>query len=336
MRHEDVWDELTACLEDTAHRLSGPGAAMAAHAAARMGVRSAKLYSGLARRVAERLGQLSALDCARAASGFLQGPTKVAESTVTQGPFFDRVLELGLDSFDSEALTLMLDSLGRAAPGTWGVETMAGALLEVGHRRLDEFSARQLASLARSLGVLRPETPNVLCDFLDRAQAAATAEAGDLAPRHLAMLCQGIAAQSAHVCRAPARIAELLPQVSAVLRRKTTALTVAQIMGSVARCVPSAARAEVLGECAGLISRRVHELPATALVAVSESLAATQADAGAQNWLPPEDLCAGLARHLDMKRYDLPSGALARAKRALESVGIAGNALQLETLDEAW
>ena len=50
----------------------------------------------------------------------------------------------------------MLNALSRAG-SEWGVEATASAVLEEIHRRRSDFSAQQLASIARSLGYLQPE-----------------------------------------------------------------------------------------------------------------------------------------------------------------------------------
>ena len=178
LSHDELWEELVHNLGFEAHRLSGPAAASAVYAAARAGRCPAVLFEGLARRIGERSWELSALDCARAAGGFLRGPTGLAEGVVFKGPICDRALELGFGSFNAEAITLFLDALSRTPPGMWGVEVMAGALLEELHPRLGELSGRQAASVARSLGHLRPQAPGVLSSVFNYAQAVVATDYG--------------------------------------------------------------------------------------------------------------------------------------------------------------
>lgn len=336
LSHTDLWEELVTSLAHLAHRLSGPAAAAAACGAARGEQRSPHLYEALARSVREHRSELSALDCARAASGFLRGPRKVAEEVVLRGPIFDRVLELGFDAFDAEALTQLLSALGRAPPSAWGVELAAGSVLEALHPRLNELSARQVASVVRSLGYLRPEAPDVLRDVFDRAQELALdSKAGEaLAPRHIAMLCQGIAAQeSVQACNVPTRLQSLLPVINEALAAGPTAFSAAQILSSLVHCPASADRDVVLDACAQKLASKAYSLPASGLVNMAESMAKL-ATASAK-WTPPDALLKATIDQLDTKRYDLAPGTLWKAAHALEVCGAEPGALTLEPRDMA-
>eukprot|EP00928_Gymnodinium_smaydae_P044117 TRINITY_DN2944_c0_g1_i1.p1 TRINITY_DN2944_c0_g1~~TRINITY_DN2944_c0_g1_i1.p1 ORF type:complete len:694 (-),score=169.71 TRINITY_DN2944_c0_g1_i1:131-2191(-) len=340
--HEDLWEELTHNLHYEAHRLSGAAAASAVLGAAKAGRCAATLHKALARRLQDTCPDLSASDCARAAGGLLRGPRSVAEKAVLKGPIFDRCLELGLDSFDAASLTLLLDSLARTSPGAFGVETMAGATLEALHSedRLHELTARQLASVVRSLARLRPAVPDVLADVLNRAQAAATealeecannGDDGGMAPRHVAMLYKGIASQpSSLVPDVPARLQALLPQVAIALDAQPAATTAAVLFGSLLRCPASPERDAQLGRCTDRLRARMRDLAAIELVNLCEELPAS----GSGSWTPPAHLIQDLTRFLDMKRYDLAPGVLHRAAQALERAGAAPGALRLEARDQ--
>eukprot|EP00927_Polykrikos_kofoidii_P039266 TRINITY_DN33688_c0_g1_i1.p1 TRINITY_DN33688_c0_g1~~TRINITY_DN33688_c0_g1_i1.p1 ORF type:complete len:734 (-),score=110.97 TRINITY_DN33688_c0_g1_i1:168-2264(-) len=344
--HDELWKEIIHNLKFEAHRLTGPEAAMAVFAAARSGRGSTELYEALGRRLDDRSADLKPIDCARSAGGLLCAPRSLAERFVLRGSIFDRVMELGLEAFDAQALVMLLDGLGRAPPAAFGVETMAGAILEmleVGGR-LGQLSARQLASVARCLGRLRPQSPEILRAVLDRAQSAA-AEAleedaqrraaaaevespaseeldaldfGPLAPRHVAMLCQGIASQPKSLLPdAPARIQALLPQVAAALSARPPAAKLAtSFIASLTRCPSAPLRNEALTLCAERLCSRAKDLPCRDLVALTEDLAYLASPAGGK-WVVPEALLLAVVRQIDIKRYDLQSGILWRVERAL-------------------
>eukprot|EP00933_Yihiella_yeosuensis_P062057 TRINITY_DN64989_c0_g1_i1.p1 TRINITY_DN64989_c0_g1~~TRINITY_DN64989_c0_g1_i1.p1 ORF type:complete len:512 (-),score=140.39 TRINITY_DN64989_c0_g1_i1:73-1503(-) len=331
--HEELWEELSKNIELEAYRMTGPVAASAVYGAARGGHRGYKLYENLARRLEEEAGKLEALDCARAAGAFLRGPGGMAEKVVLRGPVGERILELGFGAFDAEALTMLLDALVRARPSVWGVEAMAGGVLEALEPRLGELSAQQLASAARCLGHLQPESPEVLRAVLDRAQAAivpskdAEEEKG-VSPRYVAMLCQGISMQPARkLPDAGKRLKNLLPQVNAAISAKPTATTAAQLLGSLARCEPCEERTAALDVCAARLAAKAHELQAHMLV----NLAGSIATVSKSGWTISPELLKEVSRQLDMKRYDLPQGVLWRAVDALEAVGVSRE--QLPTLE---
>jgi len=349
LQHEDLWQELTHNLEHEAYRLSGRGVACAIYGAVRAHRATAKLFDALARRMREEHHKLSPSDCARAIVGFLRGPTTIAEQVVFRGPVCERTLQLGFNKFSSEELTMIFDALSRPPTGTWGVESMAGSLLEELHLRLTEFSPEQLASLVRSLGVLQPEAKEVLVSIIDAAQAAiqdgsASHRADDEndrsilkpTPRHVAMLCQGISAQSQRLLPdAGQRLESLLPIVADVLEAKPTAITLVTILGSLARCPASEQCSQVLDLCAKRLAMKINNLTAFNLVSLTAHLAAVASSPGASGcrWPPPPELLHSVVAQLDMKRYDLPQGFLWRAKEKLDQLG-AGRELRLEERDK--
>lgn len=340
LQHEKLWSELVHELEHEAHRLSGSSAAAAIYACARGGPRSVRLAEAVARRLTERQADLSPLDCARAVLGFFRGSHAViAEKAVCSGPVFERILDLGLDTFDGEALSVLLDALARAPPEMPGVEAIAGAALEIAHGSRESMTARQLASVTRSLTYLRPSTPRVLSELLDAAQAAAAAAgtqdtgAATMHPRHVAMLLQAIASQPpSMVPDADARLEACLPQVSAALAAQPRTVTASQLLCSLIRCPSSAARDAALDDCVLRLERRAGDLSAPGLVQLSEALAAFAASGGVA-WKPPPSMLRKVAFHLDIKRYDLGPGILWRAAAALEAAGAPDIQLRLEERD---
>jgi len=343
LAHAELWDELLVSLEEVAHTMSGPAVAAAAYGVARGGRRFPQLYEAFARRLQERQGDLSALDCARAAGGFCRCPPALAERVLLRGAISERALELGLGAFDAEAATLLLDSLSRAPPAAQGAELLAGALLEALHPRLGELSARQLASVARSLGTLRPASPEVLRAMLDRAQeaveSAASAGHGDaegLPPRYVAMLCQGIAAQPSEAALGvPDRLKAMLPVVISALKAKPTGVTTVQLLRSLVHCRGTPERDVAVNACADRLLASAGDLSAIALVSLAETLAAvcTQSEAGTAR-TTIDALLKKVAAQLDMKRYDLPRDTLWRAARALELAGAEPGVLRLERRDK--
>ena len=156
-------------------------------------------------------------------------------------------------------------------------------------------------------------------------------EARGLAPRHVAMLCQGIAAQPDRLLPdAPARLEALLPHVSAALTQEPTAVTAAQLLGSLGRCPATPARGLALDACAGQLARRMPDLQAPALVSLAVSLVPLAASSG---WTPAQPMLRALSRQLDIKRYDLAPGVLRRAARALDLVAPSAVQLRLEPRD---
>lgn len=332
LAHEELWEELVESLEHLAHRLSGSSAASVAFGVARGLQRPpASLYQVLARKLRQESDKLAPLDCARAAWGFLRAaPAAIAEDLVLRGPVFGRTLEVGLESFDAEALTLLLAGLARAREGVWGVEAAASSVLEVLHSRLDEFSARQLASISRSLGFLRPEASVVLEAILNHAVSTASEAGESLAPRHVAMLVQGLAAAPG----APARLERLLPRIAAALEARPAALTTAELLGGLASgCPASPARDAVLDSCASHLTATARTLPASSLVNIAGALAALAGHS--QPWKAPASLLDEIAAQLDIKRYDLGPGVLWQAVRALEACGAPSGSLLLEPRDAA-
>eukprot|EP00747_Dinoflagellata_sp_TGD_P212231 gnl/TRDRNA2_/TRDRNA2_85355_c0_seq1.p1 gnl/TRDRNA2_/TRDRNA2_85355_c0~~gnl/TRDRNA2_/TRDRNA2_85355_c0_seq1.p1 ORF type:complete len:668 (-),score=105.51 gnl/TRDRNA2_/TRDRNA2_85355_c0_seq1:36-1988(-) len=330
LAHEELWQELSRALEKVAHQLAGPAAAAAAFGSAKGGLRSPSLYTGLARRIGERRMELEPMDCARGAAAFLRLPGPLAQEAVLCGPILDRTLEIGLENFEPEALSLLLDALARSPPKADGVDLVAGKVLEVIHGRLEELTPRQLTSIVRSLGYLQPEVPEVLRAILDRAQDSASVDVsseGALEPRHVAMLCQGIASQPAE----RARLVRLLPQVKAALAARPAAVTTAQLLASLAFCPASQERSAALDTCSEQLLARAKLLPAHLLVSLSGSLATLAA--GGNSWKAPESLLQEVVMWLDVKRYDLPKGALGRASKSLEVAGAGPEPLYLEPQD---
>lgn len=329
IRHEELWEELVTNLEFEMHRLPASFAASAAYAASRFGHRGAKLYSNAGRRLGEEAPKMSPMDCAYAAGAFLHGPASVAEK-VLRGAIGERILELGFGSFDPEALTLMLNSLSRAEPGVWGVETMASSLLQEIHSRLHELDADQLTSIVRSLGHLQPEVPEVLKQVLDHCQLKVE-DAGGISPRSLARLCQGIAMQpSTTLPDASERLVSLIPQVRRALEAKPTAVSTAQIFWSYSRCSFDE-RDAVLKDADTRLTERAIDLTADLLLNLVEAMEAI----GRTGWSPSEALVQKVSYLLDMKRYDLQPGRLWRATKAFESLGVAPELIPpLETRDQ--
>ncbi|CAL1129258.1 unnamed protein product [Cladocopium goreaui] len=329
IRHEELWEELVTNLEFEMHRLPASFAASAAYAASRFGHRGAKLYSNAGRRLGEEAPKMSPMDCAYAAGAFLRGPASVAEK-VLRGAIGERILELGFGSFDPEALTLMLNSLSRAEPGVWGVETMASSLLQEIHSRLHELDADQLTSIVRSLGHLQPEVPEVLKQVLDHCQLKVE-DAGGISPRSLARLCQGIAMQpSTTLPDASERLVSLIPQVRRALEAKPTAVSTAQIFWSYSRCSFDE-RDAVLKDADTRLTERAIDLTADLLLNLVEAMEAI----GRTGWSPSEALVQKVSYLLDMKRYDLQPGRLWRATKAFESLGVAPKLIPpLETRDQ--
>lgn len=257
----------------------------------------------------------------------MRGPGSLAEQVVLRGAVGARILELGLPSFDAQALAMVLDALSRAAPSTWGVETLASSVLEEVHGRADELSLDELALVVRSLGYLQPQTPQVLHNVLDHALRAAKDQGGSA--RTLAMLCQGIAMQpSSLLLDASERLEALLPEVQKALQEKPTAESAAQILWSLSRCTSSSRRG-VFAACDEVLVARAAELPASLLVRLAEALAA----ASRTGVTPSKALINKVSHHLDMKRYDLPPGKLWRAARAFEVLGVPQN-ISLEERDQ--
>lgn len=341
LAHDEVWSELVKNLEFEAHRLSGSAAASAAYACALDKKSSPTLDEALSRRLHDDKRDLSAIDCARAAAGLLRAPKAIAHKAILRGPVSERIWELGFDVFDADALVLLLGALGRAPPDAWGVEVMAGALLEALHPRLGELSARHLAHVVHSLSYLRPESAELLRSILDRAQSVADATRDAIAentirefrPRHVAMLCMGIAAQPPKFLPdAPERIQALLPHIHAAIQDHSSALTAAQLLGSLVICPSTTARDDALGVCAERLESRVHDLNARSLLRLAEVFGALASAKGA-GWFPPKKLVIRTAEQLDIKRYDLPDGRLGRAAQALEAAGAPAGVLQLEKRD---
>ncbi|CAK0896329.1 unnamed protein product [Prorocentrum cordatum] len=304
--------------------------------------RSRVLFEALSRRLCERHK-----DAAPPPRSALRRTVEA----VLHGPVRDRVLQLGLPAFGGEELALLLGALARAPPGAAGVEAMASALLEQIHTRLGDLTARQLCSVARSLGYLRPEAPDVLAEVLGAAQAAAEAahrarqpaapgegEEGidEVAPRHVAMLLGGIAAQPPEALPdAPARLRSLLPLAAAAASARTTAQTAAQLLGALPRCPDGAERAAAVEACAARLAVCARDLPARSLVSLAGALAAlSPREGGAAPGAGAAALLAALPVLLDIKRYDLPPGVLWRAARALEHAGAPPGALALEPRDQ--
>lgn len=335
LRHEELWEELVESLEHIAHRLSASSVASVAFGVARGLQRPPpSLYENLARKLRQVSEELTPLDCARAAWGFFKAaPSSMAEEVVLRGPIFDRSLQIGLETFDTEALTVLLAGLARAREGMWGVEAAASSVLEVMHSRRGEFTAKQLASLARSLGYLRPEASAVLEAMLDRAVEAANEADADLAPRHIAMLCQGLsAAQAVDTSSASRRLSAILPKAAIALELGPAALTTAELLGSLAVACPATAdRDDVLSKCASHLTTVARTLPATSLVNLAGALSALAGET--PPWSAPQSLLDEIAVQLDIKRYDLAPGVLWKAARALEVAGLSSGSLALESRD---
>lgn len=364
LNHEEVWQELLHNLEHEAYRLPAHACASAVYGAAKAKRCPGSLYAALSRRLNEQHEALSSSDCARAVWGFLRGPVQIAEGAVLQGPVFTRILDLGFSSFSAPELVLTLDGLARAPARAQGVEAMASLLFEALHDRLGELTAAQLVSATRCLTYLRPENPSVLREVLDvvaqkvleapLATAASNQISEDyeedpdpagkeadasrpLAAHHFAMLCQGLVGQPADVVPdVSARIERLLPALLASLAAAPSALSAAQIFGSLARCPGwSEQRLIALQACADVLATRGRDLEATSLLGLAQSLAhaakATPA-AGQEAWAPPGALLQELQVQLDMKRYDLPPGVLWKAARALQALGC--GELRLEDRDQ--
>ncbi|CAE7323508.1 Zdhhc9 [Symbiodinium natans] len=326
VHHEELWQELVTNLELEMHRMSGSAASKAVYAASKFGHRGIRLYENAGRLLGEEASKLSAQDCAHAAGAFLRGPGSLAEQVVLKGPVGARILELGFASFDSQALALMLDALSRAAPSTWGVESMASSVLEELHGRARELSADELAIVVRSLGYLQPQVPEVLQTLLDYATRAVK-EQGSSA-HSLAMLCQGIAMQPS-LSDASKRLEELLPEVQASLQEPEvpSAESAVQILWSLSRCKSS--RDGVLAACDKVLSTRATELSANLLVRLAEGMAAVSRT----GWEPSQALVQKVSYLLDMKRYDLPRGKLWRAAKAFEALGVS-KSIFLEERDQ--
>eukprot|EP00439_Symbiodinium_sp_Y106_P060043 s3090_g8.t2 len=325
--HEELWQELITNLEMEMHRMSGSAASQAAYAASKNGHRGIKLYQNAGRLLGEEASKLSAMDCAYAAGAFLRGPGSLAEQVVLRGAVGAQIHELGLPSFDAEALAMMLDALSRAAPSTWGVETLASAVLQEVHGRADELSFDELALVVRSLGYLQPQTLQVLQDVLDHALRAAKDQGSSA--RSFAMLCQGIAMQPPSLLLdASERLEALLPEVEKALQEKPTAESAAQILWSLSRCT-SSSREGVFAVCDEVLSARAAELPASLLIRLAEALAAVSRT----GLNPSQALIKKVSYLLDMKRYDLPSGKLWRAARAFELLRVPKN-ISLEDRDQ--
>lgn len=346
LKHEALWEELVHNLEHEAHRLPGHAVASAVFGTAKSGRCTPQLYNALARRIREDHAQLSQKDCAHAAWGFLRGPPAIAQDVVLHGPIFERSFQLGLNTFHTEDLTMMLDGLSRTTATLSSVETMAAALLEAVHSRLDGFSAQQLASLVRSFTYLRPNAPDVLRAVVNAAQEAIAGVDGQLAvaPRHLAMLCQGIAGQPIEALPdAPARLEKLLPHILAALAMNPTAVSAAQLARSVGRYPMTPQHGVVLDACIAQLTARARNLSAPALVSLAVAISPAVGRlgdelAGGREGVanPARDIFfRELVHQLDMKRYDLAPGVLWRAARALEAVGTAfGEKIRLEPRDQ--
>lgn len=350
LQHGELWEELCESLEHRAHKLSGPAAAMAAYGVARGEQRAPKVFENLARTIRLECDKLSPLDTARAAWGLIRGGGAAAvDQTLLlreEGPLLQRVLELGLDAFDAEALTVLFGALAWAPPWAQTAEVVAGTVLEALHGRLAELSVRQLCMISRTLGHLRPEAPEVLADVLDRAQAALVTAAaeGELVPQHVALLCLGIAGQPKEHCDVPGRLQALLPQMAAVLevqqggKAKVTGvstLTAAQLVrGLAGGCPASRERDAVLDKCAEHLAESAASLPAEVVYSLLWSLAALANGTSAGAWRPPAELLETIVMLLDMKRYDFAPGTLCRASEALEACGWKGEALKLEPRDQ--
>lgn len=313
LAHVDLWRELLDCLPAVAHRLSGPDAAAALHGVAKGAARGRRLYEALGRRLAEEGSHLSALDCARAAGGLFR--TSARKSSEPLNAVFERVLHLGLENFDTEALAKLFDALSRAPEGAPGAEPLAGATLEVIAQRLEDFSARQLATIVLSLGHLQPHDTQVTNDVLDRLQVAATSEGADLQPRHFAMIFSGLCAQPEGPCRVQDRLAALMPQVIAAMDLNPTAVSTMLILSGVALCVQAPELDALLSKCAGRLAARCCDLSAAALCSLCRTLEELRASPLA--WQAPDALLCEVSAQLDIKRYDIKPDSLREAAQAL-------------------
>lgn len=339
--HDDLWKELVTNLEFEAHRLSGKAVAMAALGAAKAQRTTGKLYEVLIRRLAEEKHTLTALDCARAVGGFSRGPASVAEQAITGGPVAARMLEIGMNNFAVEELVASLDGLSRVRDGVYGVELLASVLLEALDPYMNELNAGQLATIARSLGYLRPDSKEVLSSILKRAQVAVTSvspsEGSEDARRPtgpssklLCMFCQGVAAQPKDLLPNGAEMLQaVLPALNVALSTKPSVITASMLVASLLRCPPSEQRNSVLDTCSKRLLDKGHDLSAPALVSLSGVLARWVAAPG--GWQPPQPLTSKVAELLDMKRYDLRPGVLWRAADALTALGV--EPLRLEERD---
>lgn len=362
--HEDLWQELLHNLEHEAHRLPGHACASAVYGATKAGRCPPSLYRVLARRISEEQKALSTQDCARAVWGFVRGPLPIAEEIVLQGPVSDRILEVGFSNFTTRELVLTLDGLARAPARAQGVEALGSLLFEALHARLDKLSAEMLASVTRCLTYLRPESPEVVRQVLDAAaqktlDAAATGVAavgetdgGDAehvdgapdaedspdvqlpAPRHFAMLCQGLVGQPADIVPdISARVEALLPALQESLSRAPSAVSAAQILGCLVRIPGTERRNAALDTCAEMLVVRAGDLGAMSLVSLAQATAITaKSPVIGLAWTPPPELLHEVHLQLDMKRYDLKPGTLWKAARALSLVD--GPELRLEERDE--
>jgi len=318
LSYDALWPELVRALQDVAHVLSGRGVANAAYGLSRQ--RCPELFDALARRMSETRSEMSPLDCSRAACAF------VRKSDTSCDVIFARILEVGLEKFDAESLSLLLSALSRAKASVTSAEPMAGAVVEVIHNRLLEFSAKELASIVKSFSVLHPDV-KILGEIADRAVTLAL-EDEDFAPRHLSKLCEGLLAQRSTV-DVGEKLVALLPVIEASLDKQPSASAVALIFGSLLRCPPTTPVEGLLRKCAGRMASTACDLSALMLVSLTEAMGNRTYP---EVWTPPDALLRELASQLDMKRYDLPRRTLWRASVALEALG--AQKLRLEQHDE--
>ncbi|CAE8634846.1 unnamed protein product, partial [Polarella glacialis] len=94
-------------------------------------------------------------------------------------------------------------------------------------------------------------------------------------------------------------------------------VTAAQLLGGLAVCTPSEPRAKALDSCGELLTAKLYELPAPAIVALAEAVASV----ARSGWKPQAALRREISRQLDMRRYDLEPGKLWRAVDALKALG---------------
>lgn len=163
--------------------------------------------------------------------------------------------------------------------------------------------------------------------------------------------------QSGVLADVPDRLETMLPQVSAAISSRPTPVTVVQILVGLSRCRVTPEYFVALDSCAERLSPAgpndkkarlsalqgaprssfrggSHDLSAMMLVRLSEALAANVAQtSGSQPWKPSDSLLHHIASQLDMKRYDLPHGALGRAALALEAAHLESGFIKLEPHD---
>lgn len=315
LHYDDVWAELRGSLEQSAHLLAGADAANVAYAFAKKGDSSPKVFQKLFRQLDEKRSELQPMDCAKASSGFLRGFAALSEKAITNGPVFDRILELGLPNFDPAALSLLYDSLSRSKPGTRGVDAMASLVLAEAYPRMQEFSLPHVASMTRSLAHLKPDNKDVLQAVFGQACSAIEAQSSALTPRYLAMILRSISELSGQWESADGWLQQLVPHVTRSLddNSRCAPITITQFILALVHC-PGSEATQALEKCTDVLMKELRDLSAVSLVSLSEALAAHP------NWLPPDAFLEQVAFFLNMKRYDLKASATQRAVNAFEKL----------------